>query len=335
MQTRVTTAQLGSSSLTPTRIGVGCWAIGGEGWGGTDIDAAQAAISASLDCGVTLIDTAPIYGFGLSERIVGRAIAGRRHEVVLSTKCGMVWETERGEYFHPSSRGPIHRYLGRDSILREVQASLERLGTDYIDLYHTHFQEDVTPVSEVMDTLLELRAQGVIRAIGVSNVTPLRLRAYLACGEIACVQEKYSMLDRAHEADLFPVCRDRQVGVLAYSPLAMGLLTGKITAERHFADGDVRRDNPRFTGASVAKVEGLLAVIAPVARAHGATIAQIVIAWTLTRPAITHVLCGARNPAQARENAAAAAIELEPAQIAAISAAIAGLDLALPAIYAD
>jgi aryl-alcohol dehydrogenase-like predicted oxidoreductase len=143
------------------------------------------------------------------------------------------------------------------------------------------------------------------------------------------------MLDRAHETGLFPVCRDRRVGVLAYSPLAMGLLTGKITAERHFDDGDVRRGNPRFTGATVAKVEGLLAAIAPVARAHGATIAQTVIAWTLTRPAITHVLCGARNPTQARENAAASGLELDPAQIAAITAAIEQRDLELPAIYAD
>jgi methylglyoxal reductase len=331
----MSTAPLGTSGLTPTRIGLGCWAMGGEGWGGTDADAAEAAIRESLDQGVTLIDTAPIYGFGLSEEIVGRAIKGRRDEVVLSSKCGMVWETGLGEYFHPSSRGPIHRYLGRESVVRECHASLARLGTDYIDIYHTHFQEDVTPVAEVMQTLLDLQAEGLIRSIAISNTTTQRLLDYLAHGRIACVQEKYSMLDRTHEYDLFPNCVEHNVGVLAYSPLAMGLLTGKITQSRQFDEGDVRRGNARFTGESVEKVSKLLSAIEPVAASHDASIAQTVIAWTLSRPGITHVLCGARNPKQARENAVAGNLELTSAEIASITSAIDASDLHLPNIYED
>ena len=313
--------EIGSSGLRASAIGLGTWAIGGWMWGGTDEQQSIAAIQGSIDEGVSLIDTAPAYGQGRAEEIVGQAIKGRRDKVVLATKCGLVWHTTKGTHFFDYDGKPVHRYLGANSIVHEVEQSLKRLGTDHIDLYITHWQDRTTPISETMEALQKLKEQGKIRAIGASNVSPDELEAYLAAGGPDALQEEYSMIKREIETTLLPACRQHNIAMLSYSSLALGLLSGRIGPDRVFKGDDLRRENPRFSLANRQKVEALMRDIAPVVEAHGATPAQVVIAWTLQQPGITFALCGARNPAQARENAAAGRLRLAPAEVDAISAA--------------
>jgi len=313
---------IGSSGIEASAVGLGTWAIGGWLWGGSDRQKAVAAIRAAVDAGVTLIDTAPAYGLGLSEEIVGEALDGRRDRVVLATKCGLQWHVRKGEHFFDQLGQPVHRYLGPESVRHELEQSLKRLKTDRIDLYQTHWQDASTPIADTMAELLKLKREGKIRAIGASNLSRAELDGYLAAGPLACMQEKYSMLDRGIERELLPLCRERGVAELAYSPLALGLLSGKIKPGRHFNGDDLRRNNPRFTEANLRKVAALLAEVAPVAAAHRATVAQTVIAWTIAQPGITFALCGARDPEQARENAGAGELRLSAEELAALDAAV-------------
>lgn len=313
--------EVGSSGIEASVVGLGTWAIGGWMWGGTDEAQSVAAIHASLDEGVSLIDTAPAYGKGLAEEIVGKAIRGRRDSVVLATKCGLVWHTTKGNHFFDYDGQPVHRHLGPVSIAYELEQSLKRLGTDHIDLYITHWQDPTTPIAETVGALERLKEQGKIRAIGASNVSPSEMEAYLAAGGLDALQEEYSMVRRDIETSILPACRRHGVSMLSYSSLALGLLSGRIGAAREFSGDDLRRDNPRFSVANRRKVEALMADIDPVIEAHGATPAQIVIAWTLQQPGITFSLCGARNSHQARENAAAGRIRLSSSEINTISEA--------------
>jgi len=317
------TRTIGASGLQASAVGLGTWAIGGWMWGGTDEAAAVAAIHASIDAGVSLIDTAPAYGMGRSEEIVGKAIAGRREEVVLATKCGLVWHTDRGSHFFDQASKPVHRYLGRESIVHELDASLRRLGTDHVDLYITHWQDPTTPIAETMDALEDLKAAGKIRAIGASNVSPADVSAYVAAGTLDAIQEQYSMVHRNIETELVPLCARHGVPILSYSSLALGLLTGKIGPERTFDGDDLRIADPRYSLENRRKIANFVADVRPIAEGYGATIAQLVIAWTLRQPGITFALCGARNPRQAIENARAGAIRLDGGDLALISAAAA------------
>ena len=309
---------LGQSGITASAIAHGAWAIGGWMWGGTDEERSVRSIQASLDAGVNFIDTAPAYGMGLSERIVGQALEGRRDKVILATKCGLVWHTNRGTFFVDQDGTRIHRYLGAQSIRYEVEQSLRRLRTDYIDLYQTHWQDDTTPIAETMGTLLELKQQGKIRAIGVSNCTLEQLKRYLAIGPVDTAQEHYNMLDRALDGEYLPYCRRHSIAVLAYSPLANGLLTGTVDPARVFPEGALRHDNPLYTRQSRIRVNGMLDQMRGVAKKHGLTIGQLVIAWTIAQPGLTHALVGARDAAQAKENAAAA-VMLPAAELAEIA----------------
>lgn len=313
--------EIGRSGVEASAVGLGTWAIGGWMWGGTDEAQSIAAIQASIDEGVSLIDTAPAYGRGLAEEIVGKAIKGRRGEVVLATKCGLVWHTTRGNHFFDYDGQPVHRHLGRDSIMHEIEQSLRRLGTDHIDHYITHWQDPTTPVAETMEALERLKEQGKIRLIGASNLDVSDLESYVAAGGLDAIQEEYSMVKRDIEATLLPVCAGHGISALSYSSLALGLLSGRIGPDRVFSGDDLRRDNPRFSLANRKKVARLMAQVAPVAEAHGATPAQIVIAWTIRQPGITFALCGARNPAQARENAGAGRIRLSETELETISEA--------------
>jgi aryl-alcohol dehydrogenase-like predicted oxidoreductase len=315
------TREIGASGLSASAIGLGTWAIGGWMWGGTDEAESVAAIRAAIDEGVTLIDTAPAYGMGRSEEIVGMAIAGRRDEVVLATKCGLVWHTAKGNHFFDQDGRPVHRYLGPESIAHELEASLRRLGTDHVDLYITHWQDPTTPVAETMGALLDLKRAGKIRAIGASNLTPADLSAYLAVGGLDAVQEQYSMVHRDIEAEIVPLCVQNGVSILSYSSLALGLLTGTIGPERTFEGDDLRIQDPRFSPENRRRAVAFAAAVRPIADALGATVAELVIAWTIRQPGITFALCGARNPGQARENARAGAIRLGEAERAAIDAA--------------
>lgn len=317
------TREIGKSGIKASAVGLGTWAIGGWMWGGTDKAASIAAIQASLDEGITLIDTAPAYGMGVSEEIVGEAIKGRRDQVVLATKCGLVWHTKGGNHFFDQQDKPVHRYLGKESIAHEVEQSLKRLGTDYIDLYLTHWQDPTTPIAETMEALEQLKADGKIRAIGASNASGDHLSAYLAAGQLDCLQEQYSMIDRGLESSLLPACMENGVSMLSYSSLALGLLAGKIGPDRTFDGDDLRKDNPRFSISNREKIAAMMVEIMPICEAHNASVAQVIIAWTLQQPGITFSLCGARNSDQARENAAAGRIELTTGDIAQINAAAA------------
>lgn len=312
---------IGASGIKASAVGLGTWAIGGWMWGGTDEAASVAAIHTALEEGITLIDTAPAYGQGLAEEIVGKAIAGRRDKVVLATKCGLVWHTQKGNHFFDYDSGPVHRYLGRESIIHEVEQSLRRLRTDHIDHYITHWQDPTTPVDETMAALEALKSDGKIRSVGASNTSAQDIQAYLDAGQLDAVQEEYSMVKRGIEQSHLPLCREKGVSVLSYSSLALGLLSGKMGPDRRFEGDDLRKGNPLFSRENLQQVETLMRAIDPIAETHGATRAQVVIAWTLQQPGITFSLCGARTPQQARENAAAGRIRLAPAEVDTITAA--------------
>lgn len=317
------TREIGRSGVKASAVGLGTWAIGGWMWGGTDEAESIAAIQASLDAGVTLIDTAPAYGLGRSEEIVGKALAGRRDKAVIATKCGLVWHTNKGRHFFDQDGKPVHRYLGRDAIVHEVEESLKRLGTDYIDLYITHWQDPTTPIEETVRALEDLKTAGKIRAIGASNVDRTELEAYIATDRLDAIQERFSMIDREIEAELLPLTTKNGVATLSYSSLALGLLSGTVGPDRVFSGDDQRRDNPRFSVGNRQKATAFAEAIRPIAEKHGASIAQTVIAWTLAQPGVTFALCGARNPAQALDNARAGTIRLDSSDLAAIDAAIA------------
>jgi len=319
----MTLRTLGGSNIEASAIGLGTWAMGGWMWGGTDEAAAIDAIRASIDHGVSLIDTAPAYGLGKSEELVGQAIAGRRDKVVLATKCGLNWHHGKGNHFFDELGHKVHRYLGRDGIVYEVEESLRRLRTDYIDLYITHWQDPTTPIGETMEALLALKKAGKIRAIGISNASADELKAYLAAGPVDAIQERYSMLDRDIEKSLLPTCRANGVSTLSYSSLALGLLTGKIGPDRVFEGDDLRKGDPRFAKENLQRIADFAAAVAPLAAEKKASIAQLVIAWTIAQPGITYALCGARDEKQAIENAKAGAISLSADEMAQVDAVIA------------
>ncbi|KAJ56328.1 aldo/keto reductase [Actibacterium mucosum KCTC 23349] len=318
MSHEMLTREIGKSGIKASAIGLGTWAIGGWMWGGTDEDRSIAAIQASIDEGISLIDTAPAYGQGVAEEIVGRAIKGRREKVVLATKCGLVWHTQKGNHFFDYNGAPVHRYLARDAIVYEVEQSLTRLGTDHIDHYITHWQDPTTPVDETMEALTQLKTQGKIGSIGASNTTTADVQAYLAAGQLDAVQEEYSMMKRDVEGSHVDLCKANGVSILSYSSLALGLLSGKIGPDRQFEGDDQRKENPWFSQANRQRVARLMQDVQPIAEEHGATLAQTVIAWTLQQPGITFSLCGARNVAQAEENARAGFLRLSADDVSSI-----------------
>lgn len=323
MSSRQIQRPIGASGIQASGVGLGTWAIGGWMWGGTDEQASIRAIEASIDAGVSLIDTAPAYGLGRSEEIVGKAIKGKRDHVVIATKCGLNWHSGKGNHFFDQDDKPVHRYLGADGIAYEVEQSLRRLGTDHIDLYITHWQDPTTPIAETMAALEKLKAAGKIRAIGASNVSADDLKHYVAAGQLDAIEERYSMIDREIEGTLLPITQKHDVATLSYSSLALGLLTGMVEPGRIFTGDDLRKDNPRFSASNRQKVAALKSAIQPIAEQHKASMAQVVIAWTLAQPGITFALCGARNPEQALDNARAGEIRLGSDELAAIDKAIA------------
>jgi len=313
---------LGKSGISASVIAIGTYAIGGWRWGGTDEAESIRAIHASLDAGVNFIDTAPVYGLGLSEEIVAKALKGRRDKAVVATKCGLVWHVQQGTFFIQEYDKPVHKYLGPESIRYEVEQSLKRLQTDYIDLYQTHWQDVTTPIEDTMAELVRLKEEGKIRAIGVCNATVEEMERYRKLGVVDSDQEKYSMLDRQLEGTNLLWCLNNQVAFLAYSPLAQGLLTGKVGPERVFSSDDSRSTNPRYSVENRIKVKSLLDGIQPYAEKYGLTLGQMVIAWTIAQPGVTHALVGARTPEQAIENAQAGNVEVDPDDMEAITALV-------------
>lgn len=312
--------KLGKSGIEASVVGFGSWAIGGWMWGGiADEREAIGAIHAAINSGMNLIDTAPMYGFGASEKTVGKAISDRRDKVVLATKCGLIWHEERGDFHcftdekHPSKDGKfkISRCLAPDVIRYEVEESLKRLKTDYIDLLQTHWQDTTTPISETMETLLRLKEEGKIRAIGCCNADLNQIRHYDATGELDSDQELYSILDRGPEKEILPYTSQQNIAFLAYSSLGQGLLTGKIGPERVFNDGDQRNLKPRFSVKNRQRVQKMLESFRPVAEKHSVSLGQLAIGWTVSQKGCTHALVGARSATQVQENIGGGTITLD------------------------
>ncbi len=315
--------KLGSSDLELPVVTFGAWAIGGLFWGGSDDRDAVDAIQATIDHGMDAIDTAPMYGCGHSEVIVGRAIRGRRDRVKLLTKCGLRWDDTTGERFFAFPKpggGEVVAYKNtrRDSITFECEQSLKRLGTDVIDLYQVHWPSTTATAEETMGALVKLRDQGKIRQIGVSNYSSQQTAEAAHFGPLASNQLPYNLLERGIEADPLPYCREHNIGVICYSPMAMGLLSGKVTMDRAFPDTDIRARRPWFLPANRQRVLDALDAVRPTAEAHGLTLAQLAVAWVIAQPGVTTALVGARNAQQAAENTGAANCTLKPDELALI-----------------
>lgn len=314
------TRPIGKSGIEASVVALGTWPIGGgQWWGKTEDEESIKAIQAAIDNGVSLIDTAPIYGWGRSEEVVGKAIKGRRDKVVLATKCGLWWHDERGSKWFDLEGKTVRRCLLPETIRQEVEWSLERLGVDCIDLYQTHWQAMSpveTPIADTMGELVKLKEEGKIKAIGVSNATPEHMDEYLKTGRIDSNQPRYSMLDRGIEADLVPWCIKNDISILAYSPLEQGLLAGKIKMDTKFSEGEYRNNLPWIRPENRKRVLEVLDGWEDLLEEYACTLAQLVIAWSYAQPGITYVLCGARKTKHAIDNAGAGDIELAEEHIA-------------------
>lgn len=329
---RMEKVQLGNSDVMITPITFGAWAIGGWMWGGNDDNDAVAALHACLDEGLTSIDTAPVYGQGHSEALIGKALKGERQQVEILTKFGLRWDTTEGEFFFESTDRlgrpiKVQKYAGYDSVIRECEDSLRRLGTDYIDLLQIHWHDGSTPIEETMRAMEVLLQQGKICAAGVCNYTAEWMEEAEKTISLASNQVPYSMLVRKIEEDVVPYVQEHGNGILAYSPLQRGVLTGKITDDYHFDEGDHRKGSRFFTQPNLGRINGFLQDIKPIADEHQCTLAQLVIRWTLEQPGITAALVGARNAEQVRANAKAAQVVLSDEEIRQISDRLAELEL--------
>lgn len=305
---------LPKTDVSFSAVTFGAWAGGGWDWGGCDDEMTIRAIHAALDHGTTSIDTAPVYGGGHSEEVVGKAIEGRRDKVTLATKCGFRWGITEGQLMQKKvpdgTLVDIRRCLKRDSILFEVEESLRRLKTDYIDLYQCHAPDPDTPLEETMETLADLRSQGKIRAFGVSNFSLDQVRRCSEIGPVASTQSMYNMILRDIESDLLPYCRENGIGVLTYTSILLGLLSGKVAPEREFPEGDLRRGHHLFTPEWRQAVMEMLSGLEPIREKYRCTFAQLAIAWVVATPGVTTALVGARDEKQAVENAKAGSITL-------------------------
>ena len=328
--------KLGNSDLELSVITFGAWAAGGWMWGGTERKDAIQAIRESYNVGVTSIDTAPAYGQGLSEEIVGEALAGiPRDKVQILTKYGLRWDLKKGEFHFKSKDNEgrdidIYKYSGRDSIIQECENSLRRLKTDYIDLYQIHWADATTPISETMETVARLIEQGKVRYAGVCNYNAAQMIEAEKSITLVSNQVPYSMVKREIEKEVVPHCIQNNKAILAYSPLERGLLTGKMKPGYKFEEGDHRANLFYFSDENISRTNAFLDKIKPIAVSKGITLSQLVLSWTLAQPGITIALVGARNAEQALANAKAGDIILSADDITAINGHLAGLQMVRP-----
>ncbi|HEU4556055.1 MAG TPA: aldo/keto reductase [Chitinophaga sp.] len=326
--------QLGESNLKVSAITFGAWAIGGWMWGGAERKDAVEAIHAAIEHGVTSIDTAPIYGQGLSEEIVGEAIKGQqRDKLQLLTKFGMRWDLTKGTLAFKSKDNSgkdidIYKYAGKESIIEECENSLKRLGTDYIDLLQIHWPDVTTPIEESYEAVLRLKEQGKIREAGVCNYNVEQTQAANNVVKLASNQVPFSMVERSIEKELVPYCIENKIGILAYSPLQRGILTGKIKPGHQFNEGDTREGNRFYQPDNINRINAFLDELRPMAESKNATLAQLVIRWTIERPGITVALVGARDANQAIQNAKAINVKLSAEEIDYINERLYKLQLA-------
>ncbi|TXJ24753.1 MAG: aldo/keto reductase [Chitinophagaceae bacterium] len=325
--------KLGNTSLTPSVITFGAWAAGGWMWGGAERKDAIDAIRASYDLGVNAIDTAPIYGQGTSEEIVGEAVkALPRDKVYILTKFGMRWDLNKGEFgFHSNDNNgkpiDIYKYAGKESIILECENSLRRLQTDYIDLYQIHWPDSTTPIQETMEAVAQLIKQGKVRYAGVCNYKAEQLAEAGKYISLASDQVPYSMVKRDIEKTVVPYCIEHNLSILAYSPMERGLLTGKLKPGHAFSEGDHRAGLYYFKDENLQRTNAFLDRIKPIADSKGLTVGQLVLLWTLAQPGITIALAGARNKEQAEQNAKATQAALSANEVAVITEELSKLQL--------
>lgn len=318
--------EIGKSGIKVPFLGLGTWAIGGGSWWGDNEEQESIyTIQEAIDSGIRWIDTAPVYGLGYSEKVVGRALEGRRDKVVLSTKCALEWDHET-PCFHKEVDGTkVYRDLSKKSIMEDVDRSLINLKTDYIDICYTHWQSPdraLYPLEETMDALMTLKKQGKIRAIGASNVTAQDIEEYCSFGQLDVIQEKYSILTRRVEEELAPACRKYGVSIQAYSPLEQGLLTGKVTMDTELSPGDVRNYNIWWEPGNRLKVLNMLEGWKPYCEKYNCTPGNLTIALTSEMLDGVHVLCGARKIVQVQDNVKAMKLVLEAEDIEQMKADI-------------
>lgn len=309
------TRQLGNSDLHITPIGVGAWAMGGEwqyGWGQQDDSESIAAIHRALDLGMNWIDTAAVYGLGRSEEVVSRALAGMSEKPYVFTKCELVWD----------ENGTVHNSLKADSIRREIEDSLRRLNTDVIDLYQIHWPNPDEDIEEGWQTLVKLKQEGKVRHIAVSNFNVDQMTRAQAIAPITSLQPPYSAINRAVESEILPYCAANNIGVIVYSPMQSGLLTGKMSAERiaNLDDGDWRKRNPQFQEPKLSENLKIADEMGKIAAKHGSTTAAVAIAWTLRRPEVTGAIVGVRRPDQVDGIIDGGTLKLDDGDLAAIEA---------------
>lgn len=313
---------LGGSGIDASRVGLGTWLTGVE----ADERASIRVIHAALDAGITLIDTAPSYGWGRAEEILGRAIRGRREQAVIATKCGIWWADARGSFNGQKEGRDTYICLQAETMRLEVEASLKRLNIEAIDLLQVHkpaIEPQLTPIEETMGCLLDLKREGKVRAIGVSNVSMEQLGCYQTYGNLDTQQCHYNMLNRGPERTFLPYCRGQNIASLTYTSLEQGLLTGKVTLDREFDPEDFRRDvgewMPWFKPQNLARLLSTFTGWQELLEHYQCSIAQLVIAWTAFESRASHVLCGSRSAQQALENAAGGDIVLSDADAARIT----------------
>jgi aryl-alcohol dehydrogenase-like predicted oxidoreductase len=306
MQTR----QLGTNGPHLSEIGFGAWAIGGSwewGWGPVDDHESIEAIHRSLDVGVNWIDTAAVYGLGHSEEVVARALVGKRDNVFLATKCGMVWDDQKHSRI---SAAPA-------SIRREIEQSLRRLQTDHVDLYQIHWPDRSTPVEESWMEMVKIRDEGKARYIGVCNYTAAQLDRCEKIAHVQSLQPIYNMIERAVETAALPWCSKHGTGIVAYSPMQSGLLTDTFDVAR-LAPDDWRLKSDRFKEPALSRAQTLVERLRPIAKLHRKTVGQLAVAWVLRNSAVTSAIVGARRPSQAIENIGGAGWQLSDADMQTI-----------------
>ncbi len=289
---------LGKSDLNVSTIGYGAWGIGGEPfWKTEGEENSNSSIEKAFDLGINFYDTAPVYGFGYSEELLGKALHSKRKEVIIATKCGLRWENEEIK--------AIEKKASKESISEEIDLSLQRLRTDYIDLYQVHWPDENTPVEETMDTLLRIQKAGKVRYIGVSNYSVEQMKDSLKYGQIVSLQPMYSMLERDIEKEILPVCIENNIGIICYSPLASGVLTGKYDENTKFEDWRGQNIIGNFTGDVFVSHIKKVKEITKIAQKLGKTTAQLAINWLLHQKGVTTTLVGVKNPDQVEQNTGA------------------------------
>ena len=324
---------LPGTDIEITPIAFGAWAIGGWLWGGTDEKEAIEALEKSIDVGITSIDTAPVYGFGLSEELVGKAIKGKRDKVQILTKFSMNWHEKVGHLkftdIKMNDGKIVDLYINgrKKRVIEECEESLKRLNTDYIDLYQLHWPDPTTPIEETMEAIELLKQQGKILAGGVSNYSVDQMKEATKYTQLSTNQVPYSMVLRDIEKDLVPWSLENNIGIIAYSPLQRGILSGKVKPGYKFNEGDSRNTYPYYLEPNLSRINSFLDSIQPIADKHKVTMAQLVLRWTIQQPAITCVLAGSRTSKQIEENAVALNFELSQEEIQSINQKLEGLKL--------